>query len=54
MIAYGYVFEPPLIACALRMHDVLEDMSDAELALLPGEIVGRERERRKNKPFSVD
>ena len=38
MIDAGYVFEPPLVACIVRLHDVLERMSDAELALLPCEI----------------
>jgi len=53
MIASGYEFEPPPIACTVRLRDVLEGMSDAELVLQPGEIADRERERRQNKPFSV-
>lgn len=53
MIAAGYEFEPPPIACTVRLRDVLEGMSDAELALQPGEIAERERERRQNKPFSA-
>jgi hypothetical protein len=53
MIAAGYVFEPPPIACTLRLRDVLEGMSDAELALQPGEIADQERERRQGKQFSV-
>lgn len=38
MIASGYKFEPPPIASTVRLRDVLESMSDAELALQPGEI----------------
>ena len=53
MIAAGYVFEPPLIACTVRLRDVLESMTDAELALQPGEIAGQERKHRQNKPFSA-
>jgi len=51
MIASGYEFEPPPIACTVRLRDVLEGMSDAELVLQPGEIADGERERRQNKPF---
>jgi len=54
MIAAGYKFEPPLIACTVRLRDVLEEMSDAELALQPGELADQERERRHSKPFSAD
>lgn len=54
MIAAGYVFEPPPIACTLRLRDMLEGMSDAELALQPGEIADQERERRQSKQFSVE
>lgn len=53
MIATGYEFEPPPIVCTGRLRDVLERMSDAELALQPGEIADQERKRRQNKPFSV-
>jgi len=53
MIARGYEFEPPPIPCTVRLRDVLERMSDDELALQPGEIADQERERRQNKPFSV-
>ncbi|HFO0561840.1 hypothetical protein ACMSSJ_13415 [Kerstersia gyiorum] len=53
MIAGGYEFEPPPISCTIRLRDVLEDMSDAELALQPGEIADQERERRQNEQFSV-
>ncbi len=53
MIASGYEFEPPPIACTARLRDVLESMSDAELASQPGEIADQERERRQNKPFST-
>lgn len=38
MIEAGYEFEPPPIACTIRLHDVLERMTDAGLALQPGEI----------------
>lgn len=51
MVAAGYVFEPPPIACTRRLRDVLEGMSDAELALQPGEIADQERKHRQNKPF---
>ncbi|WP_409525072.1 hypothetical protein [Nitrincola sp. MINF-07-Sa-05] len=51
LISTGYEFEPPPIACAVRLCDVLEGMSDAELALQPGEIADQERERRQNKQF---
>lgn len=47
MIAAGYVFEPPPIVCTGRLRDVLECMTDAELALQPGEIADQERERRR-------
>lgn len=53
MVAAGYEFEPPFIACTVRLRDVLESMSDAELALHSGEIVDQERERRQNKPFKA-
>lgn len=33
MIASGYEFEPPPIACTVRLRDVLEGMSDAQLEL---------------------
>ena len=45
-IAAGYVFEPPPIVCTGRLRDVMERMTDAELALQPGEIADQERERR--------
>lgn len=54
LIAAGYEFEPPPIVCTVRLRDVLERMADAELALLPGEIADKERERRQNKWFSVE
>lgn len=47
LIASGYEFEPPPIACTVRLRDVLVGMSDAELALPPGEIADQERERRR-------
>ncbi|NMG05069.1 hypothetical protein [Azoarcus taiwanensis] len=53
MIAAGYEFEPPPIACTVRLRDVLKRMSDAELTLQPGEIADQERERRQSKPFSA-
>lgn len=52
MIASGYEFEPPPIACKVRLSDVLEGMSDAELALQPGEIAEQERKHRQNKQSS--
>jgi len=53
LLAAGYVFEPPSIACTVRLRDVLKGMSDDELALQPGEIADQEREHRQNKPFSA-
>lgn len=53
MTASDYEFEPPPIACTGRLRDVLERMSDTELALQPGEIADQERKRRQNKPFSA-
>lgn len=53
MIDAGYEFEPPPISCTGRLRGVLERMSDAELALQPGEIADQERRHRQNKPFSV-
>ena len=47
MIAAGHVFELPPIVCTGRLRDVLEHMTDAELALQPGEIADQERERRR-------
>lgn len=52
MVAAGYEFEPPPIACTVRLRDVLEGMSDAELALQSGEIADWEREHRQNKQSS--
>lgn len=52
MIAGGYEFEPPPIACTVRLRDVLEGMSDAELALQPGEIADQERDHRRCRPCS--
>lgn len=53
LIATGYEFEPLPIACTGCLRDVLEGMSDAELALQPGEIADQERMYRQNKSFSV-
>ncbi|MGB3424296.1 MAG: hypothetical protein WBF84_11985 [Castellaniella sp.] len=53
MIASGYEFEPPPIPCTLRLRDVLERMTDAELALESGEIADQERERRRRKLSSI-
>jgi len=53
LIAAGNVFEPPPIVCTGRLHDVLERLTDAELALQPGEIADQERKYRQNKPFSA-
>lgn len=52
MVAAGYEFEPPSIACTVRLRDVLRGMSDAELALQPGEVADQERERRQSRQFS--
>jgi len=54
MIAAGYEFELPPIACTLRLRDVLEGMSDAELALQPGEIADEERQRRLGEGFGAE
>ena len=53
LIAAGHVFEPPPIVCTGRLHDVLERLTDVELALQPGEIADQERKRRQSKPFSA-
>ena len=53
MVAAGYEFEPPPIPCTIRLRDVLERMTDAELALQPGEIAEQERKRRQNKQSSL-
>jgi len=53
MIAAGYEFELPSIACTGRLRDVLEHMSDNELALHPGEIAAQERKHRHSKRYSV-
>lgn len=52
LLAAGYVFEPPSIACTMRLRDVLKGMSDAELALQPGEIADQEREHRNQAIFN--
>ncbi|GID03352.1 hypothetical protein TMM008_05540 [Pseudomonas sp. 008] len=49
MAAGGYEFEPPPIPCAIRLRDLLERMTDAELALQSGEIADQERECRRYK-----
>ncbi len=54
MIAAGYEFEPPPTVCTVRLHDVLERMGGPELALVPGEIADKERERRQSKQLSVE
>ncbi|MCX7556902.1 hypothetical protein OS187_08725 [Xanthomonadaceae bacterium JHOS43] len=46
MIARGYEFEPPTIACSVRLRDVLEGMSNGALELQPDEIADQERELR--------
>ncbi len=53
MTVSGYEFEPPPIACTVRLRDVLESMTNAELALQPGEIADKERERRLGKGFGA-
>ena len=53
LVAAGYEFKPPSIACTVRLRDVLKGMSEDELALQPGEIADQEREHRQNKPFSA-
>ncbi len=52
MIAGGYEFELPPIPCTIRLRDVLERMTDAELALQPGRSP-TERERCRRKPCST-
>ena len=54
MTASGYEFEPPPIACTVRLRDVLEGMTDAEQALQPGEIADEERERRLGEGFGTE
>lgn len=53
LIAAGHVFELQPIVCADRLHDVLECMTDAKLALQPGEIADEDRKHRQNKPCSA-
>lgn len=53
MIARGDEFEPPPIPCTIRLGDILERMTDAELALQPGEIAEQESKRRQNKQSSL-
>ena len=53
MIAGGYEFEPSPIPCTIRLRGVLEGMTNAELALQPGEIAEQERKRRKNEQSSL-
>ena len=53
MIASGYEFGPPPIPCATRLDGILERMTDAELALQPGEIAEQERERRQTAMTST-
>ncbi|MBV6303723.1 hypothetical protein KVP10_02430 [Candidimonas humi] len=53
MTAGGYEFGPPPIPCTIRLRDVLERMTDAELALQPGEIADQERGCRRCKPCST-
>ena len=53
MIVGGYEFEPPHIPCTIRLRDVLEGMSDTELASQPGEIADQERKHRQKRPFSA-
>ncbi len=53
MIAGGYEFEPPPIPCTIRLRDVLERMTDTELALQPGEVAEQERKRRQNEQSSL-
>jgi hypothetical protein len=53
MVAAGYEFEPPPIACTVRFRDVQEGMTDAELVLQPGEIAEQERERRLCEGFGA-
>ncbi|MCE6369486.1 hypothetical protein KR652_20400, partial [Acinetobacter baumannii] len=49
----GCEFELPPIPCTIRLRAVLERMTDAELALQPGEIADQERERCRRKPCST-
>lgn len=54
MIAGSYEFEPPPIACTLRLRDVQEGMTDAELALQPSKIADEERQHRLGEGFGVE
>jgi hypothetical protein len=47
MRAAGYVFEPPAHVRTTSMADVIAILSDDQLAIWPGEIAERERERRR-------
>lgn len=53
MIVGGYEFELPPIPCTIRFGDILERMTDAELALQPGEIAEQERKHRQNKQSAL-
>ncbi|WP_444529385.1 hypothetical protein [Serratia marcescens] len=53
LIATVHVFELPPIVCAGRLYDVLESMTDAKLALQPGEIADQERKHLQKKPCST-
>ena len=46
MVTAGCELELPPIAFTVRQRDVLEGMSDIELALQPSEIAERGRKRR--------
>lgn len=51
MTVAGPMFEPPPIVCTGRLRDVLERMTDAELALQPGEMANQERECPQGGPW---
>ena len=53
MIASGYEFKLPPIPCTIRLRDVLERMTDAELAYSRARSPTRERERCRRKPCST-
>jgi hypothetical protein len=53
-VAVGYEFEPLPISYTMRLRDVLEGLSDAELVLRPGEIADQERVCKQKRQFPVD
>ena len=49
MVAADYVFEPPAHVSTVRLHAILAELSDAELAAWPAHLAAEETERRRVK-----